>query len=114
MNYCPIYHSLLPLALKCQNQITLAGKASADKMDLVARKPVFGVSDKARLKPVSSATESSQKIVISLVASLDIILSRKGITLGLISLREGPGWSAPLLFANPRRQVFSRRGPNSP
>ena len=27
-------------------------------MGLVARKPVFGVSDKARLKPVSSATET--------------------------------------------------------
>ena len=28
-------------------------------MGLVATKPVFGVSDKARLKPVSSATETS-------------------------------------------------------
>ena len=28
-------------------------------MDLVARKPVFGVSDKASFKPVSSATETS-------------------------------------------------------
>ena len=27
-------------------------------MGLIARKPVFGVSDKARLKPVSSATET--------------------------------------------------------
>ena len=26
-------------------------------------------------------------------------------------LREFAGWSAPLLFANPRRQVFSRRCP---
>ena len=29
------------------------------KMGLVARKPVFGVSDKASFKPVSSATETS-------------------------------------------------------
>ena len=28
-------------------------------MGLVQRKPVFGVSDKARFKPVSSATETS-------------------------------------------------------
>ena len=31
-----------------------------------------------------------------------------------ISLRGCAGWSAPLLFANPRRQVFSRRGPFEP
>ena len=29
----------------------------------------------------------------------------------LIRLRGCAGWSAPVLFANPRRQVFSRRGP---
>ena len=38
-------------------------------MGLVARKPVFGVSDKASFKPVSSTTETSQKIEISPVAS---------------------------------------------
>ena len=32
-------------------------------------------------------------------------------TKALISMRGCAGWSAPLLFANPRRQVFSRRGP---
>ena len=42
--------------------------------------PVFGVSDKARLKPVSPATETSLKIEISLVASLDMLLSKKLIT----------------------------------
>ena len=30
-----------------------------EEMVLVARKPVFGVSDKARRKPVSLATETS-------------------------------------------------------
>ena len=39
-------------------------------MGLVARKPVFGVSDKTKLKQVSSATQTSLKIEISLVASL--------------------------------------------
>ena len=38
-------------------------------------------------------------------------LSNKGITKALIRLRVCAGWSAPLLFAYSRRQVFSRRGP---
>ena len=40
-----------------------------------------------------------------------MILSKKGITKALISLGGCPGWSAPLLFANPQGQIFSRRGP---
>ena len=40
------------------------------QMGLIARKPVFGVSVKARFKPVSSATETIQKIEISPVATL--------------------------------------------
>ena len=42
-------------------------------MGLIATKPVLRVSKKARLKPVSSATETSQKIEISPVASLDML-----------------------------------------
>ena len=38
---------------------------------------VFGLSDKASFKPISSATETSKKIEISLVASLDMILFDK-------------------------------------
>ena len=68
---------------------------------LVARKPVFGVSD----EPVCSATEISKKIEISLVGSLDIILSKKQIGKALIRLRGYAGWSAPLMPANPRRLV---------
>ena len=64
-------------------------------MGLVATKPVFGVSDKARLKPVSSATDTSYKIEISLVASLDKALFKKRTTLVLIRLRGCAGWSAP-------------------
>ena len=41
-----------------------------------------------------------------------IILSNKRISKALISLCGCAGWSAPLLFAKHRRQVFSRRGPN--
>ena len=53
------------------------------------RKPVFGVSAKAILKQVPSATGTSYmwKIKISFVSSLDLILSKKRITKALISLR---------------------------
>ena len=74
-------------------------------MDCDARKPVSRVFDKSRLKPVSSPTETSSRIKISLVASLDKILSKMRLKKALISLRECAGWSAPLLFANPRRRV---------
>ena len=69
-------------------------------MGLKATKPVFGVSDKARLKPVSSATETSYKLENLLVASLDMIHSHKRITKALIRLHGCVGWSAHLLFAN--------------
>ena len=42
-----------------------------------------------------------------------MILYNKRITKALIRLRGCAGWSAPLLFANHGRQVFSRRGPFS-
>ena len=80
-------------------------------MGLVTTKPVFGVSDIVRFKPACSATGTSKKIEISLVASFDMVLSKHHITKALISLRGCAGWSAPLLFANSWRQVFSRPGP---
>ena len=40
-----------------------------------------------------------------------MVLSKKRITKVLIRLHGSAGWSAPVLFANPRRQVFPRRGP---
>ena len=42
-----------------------------------------------------------------------MVLSKKRITKALIRLRGCAGWSAPLLFATLRRQVFSWRGPNN-
>ena len=81
-------------------------------MGFVARKPIFGVSDKVRLKPVSLATETSQEIEILLVASLDMILSNERTTKALIRLHGCTGWSAFLLFATPQSQGFSCRGPN--
>ena len=83
-----------------------------NEMGLVARKPVFGVFVEARLKAVYSATETSWKIEISPVASLHMLLSKKRITKVMIRLCRCTGWYVSLLLANPRRQVFSRRGPN--
>ena len=40
-----------------------------------------------------------------------MILSKKRITKALISLPGCAGCSAPVLFPNTRRQVFSRQGP---
>ena len=66
-----------------------------------ATKPVFGVCDKARLKPVSTTTETNYNSDSLLVASLDMILSNKRIAKALIRLRGCAGWSAPLLFETP-------------
>ena len=100
-----IYHRL------CKLSITIYLQHPLVYMGLVVTKHVFGVTDKASFKPVSSATETSKKIEISPISRLHMILSNKRITKVLISLRGCAGWSAPVLFANPRRKVFSRRGP---
>ena len=52
-------------------------------MSLVTRKPVFGICDKVRLKPVCSNDETSKGLEISAIARL----------------RGCAGRSAPLLFA---------------
>ena len=69
-------------------------------MGLNETKPVFGVSDKGRLKPVSSATETSERIEILLEASLDMTFSNKRTTMALIGLHGCAGWPASLLFTN--------------
>ena len=74
------------------------------------KKSVFGVSDKKKLKPVSSDTETSLTIESLLAASLDMILSKTQITKALISLCRCAGWSAPVLFTNPPKTGFLRRG----
>ena len=76
-----------------------------------ARKPVFGVSDKARLNLQRLARKLRFRLYN--VVSLDMVLSKKGITKALIRLLGCAGWSAPLLFKNHRRQVFSRRSPDT-
>ena len=56
---------------------------------------VFGVAGKVKLH-------------ISLVASLDMILSNKWLTTWLTRLPRCAGWSAFLLFANPEEKVCLR------
>ena len=53
----------------------------------------------------------TMKEPLSVLVSHVMILLDKRITKALISLCGCAGWSAPVLFANSRRQVFSRRGP---
>ena len=60
-------------------------------LGLGATKPVFGVTNKARLKPVSSVTETSSKTENLLEASLDMILSNKRKTKVLIRLHKCAG-----------------------
>ena len=64
------------------------------------RIPVFRVSNKTKLKPVSSATETTWKIEISFLASLDMILSNKRITKALIRLRGCASW--PVFEKSPK------------
>ena len=58
-------------------------------------KCVFGVSYKARLKPVSSATETSSKIAILIACSKFIFKTFQKAN------NKGADQSAPLLYANP-------------
>ena len=58
-------------------------------MGLVTTNPVVGVSVKEGLKPVSSTTETSWNIYISLVASLCMILSNQQITKVLANAQAG-------------------------
>ena len=69
------------------------------KMSHVTRKPVFEVCDPVRLKPIWSATGTSQGFEILDIASIDIIRSKQRTIKALIRLRGWAGWSAPLLFA---------------
>ena len=71
-------------------------------MGLGATKPVSWVSDKVRFNVACSATKTSLTIETVLLTSLDMILSNKQITKAQIRLRGCAGWSAALLFANPK------------
>ena len=82
-----------------------------ENMGLFGKKPVFGVSDKARFKPVSSVTGTSYELEIWHVARLDMIFSKMRKTKSMIRLGGCAGWSAPLLYPNPEDR-FSRDEPH--
>ena len=67
-------------------------------LDATRQNPSLGGSEKVRLKPVCLAIETSKKIKILHVASIDIILSNEPITMVLIRCA---GWSVPLLITSP-------------
>ena len=69
------------------------------EIDLVTRKPVFGVCNQGRLKSACAATQASWRLEISDIETRGIILSRQRIRKALIRLCGSAGWSAPLLFA---------------
>ena len=68
-----------------------------------ARKPVLRVSNKGRLKPVSSATETSKKF--------DFAHSKPSYGTFQKANNKDADQTAHVLFAHHRRQVFLRRGP---
>ena len=78
-------------------------------LGLIARKPVFGVPSKRVSNQSPQLQRLAKKIEILPVARLNMVLSKKRITKVLIRLRGCAGWSAPVLFANPERQVFLRQ-----
>ena len=76
------------------------------QLGCVATKPVLGFTDNVIYKPACSATETSKKIDLSLVASLDMKLSIKRIIKALIRL------VCAFLFANPPKTDFLASRPN--
>ena len=55
----------------------IAFKCDCFHLSLVTRKPVFGVCDQVRRKPVCSATETSWRLEISDIETRGIIISRQ-------------------------------------
>ena len=82
---------------------------TASSMNLVTRKPVFGVCDHVRLKPACAATETSKRLEISAIASRGTILSRQRTTKALFRLRLFFFFFF-FFFRIGQKQVFSWRG----
>ena len=71
------------------------------------RKPVFYDCYQVRLKPAYSATDTSYNTEILHMASLTIILNRKGKKTLVLIRQRGAGWYKPLLFPMQQNQSFS-------
>ena len=83
-------------------------------IEMVVRKPIFEICDQIGHRTACSATDTSWNVKIICVVGLDIILCRTPKTKVLIRLCRCAVWSAPLLIANHRRQVFLQGGPYRP
>ena len=70
------------------------------------RKPVFWVSGKGSLKPVSSAKQASKKIEVSLVASLDMTSKKADNKVADVTARMRRLICA-FVVTNHQRQFFS-------
>ena len=77
-------------------------------MGFEATNSVFWVSDKARLKPVSSATETSKKTEISLVEAFQKANSKGADQSGRMHRLV-----CTFVVRKPQRQVFSHQGPHN-
>ena len=80
----------------------------------VERKPVFRFQTKWISYQSPQLQSLAWKLKVSSIARLHIILSIKLITKTLIRQRGCAGWSAPVFFANPPRQVFWCYSPYHP
>ena len=71
------WSALCDFAFPCHTHLLFHIKQFQIIMGRAARKPVFGVSDKARLKPASLAIHTSKNIETCSVANLHMILSKE-------------------------------------
>ena len=77
-----------------------------DNMGRDVRKPVFGDSNKVRLKPACSATETSWKVEISLMASLDCDTFQKAKNKGADQTARVRRLVCAYVFRNPPKTGF--------
>ena len=95
-----VFHNQLLLELTLDPFSTL-------HMSLVTWKPVVGVCDQGRFKPVCAATEASKRLEILDIENRGIIILRQQITKALIRLRR---LMCAFFVCIEQKQVFSWRG----
>ena len=80
-------------------------------MNLDVRKPVIGISDKAKHKSICSALATSQNAENMLEPSWYILLGMQRITMTLMCLCGYAGWFSPLFYVSNTVRLYSSRGP---
>ena len=95
---CPLYFPTMIFLLyktskvwNIVNLVSIANKLEHDKMSLVTRKPVIGISNHVLLKPACAATEANKRLEISDLETRGVIISRQCTTKMLIRLRGCTG-----------------------